>query len=52
MDIHGNPCIPMDQRKLRKRDAGGELIEYDTARRFFEDPQHELTRAYISGLRG
>ncbi len=37
---------------LWRRDAGGELIEYDTARRFFEDPQHELTRAYISGLRG
>ena len=34
------------------RDRGGELIEHGTAKRFFEDPQHELTRAYISGARG
>ena len=34
------------------RGEGGQLVEYDTASAFFEDPEHELTRAYISGARG
>lgn len=34
------------------RDRAGTLVEFDHCRRLFEAPKHELTAAYISGLRG
>ncbi len=34
------------------RDGAGSLIEFGSARQIFEDPQHELTKAYVSGRRG
>jgi phosphate transport system ATP-binding protein len=30
----------------------GKLIEYGQSRPIFEEPNHELTAAYISGIRG
>lgn len=32
--------------------GSGHLVEYGTTQQIFEDPQQELTRAYISGARG
>jgi phosphate transport system ATP-binding protein len=34
------------------KDRGGALIEFDHCRRIFEAPRHELTAAYVGGMRG
>ena len=34
------------------KDRGGALIEFDHCRRIFEAPRHELTAAYVGGIRG
>lgn len=34
------------------QDGAGRLIETGTARQVFEHPEHELTKAYVSGQRG
>ena len=34
------------------QDGAGTLIETGDAHQMFEDPQHDLTRAYVAGLRG
>tara|TARA_R110002096_G_scaffold105923_1_gene233048 strand:+ start:13720 stop:14514 length:795 start_codon:yes stop_codon:yes gene_type:complete len=34
------------------QDDAGRLVESGTTREVFEDPQHDLTKAYISGQRG
>lgn len=34
------------------QDGSGQLIECGTVNQIFEDPKHDLTRAYVSGQRG
>jgi phosphate transport system ATP-binding protein len=34
------------------QDRAGTLVEFDLCRRVFETPQHQLTAAYVQGLRG
>lgn len=34
------------------RDRAGTLVEFNHARKLFEAPRHELTAAYVSGMRG